>query len=71
MKASEREELLRRFFQLHPVPWDAEVDCAEAALFVEQEFGVKLHDSQINADALGSPERIQALVSKASADVEA
>jgi len=58
----EQETLLTDFFDLRSHSGDPELAIIEAALFVEQTFGVCLPDDQISAMTLGTSDTIRRLV---------
>ena len=69
MRVAEAETLVADFFNRPTPPGDPELAVVEAALFVEQTFGLGLSDGEISAESLGSPEAVLLTISrKAGAD---
>ena len=62
MKKGELEVLLADYFSLPARSADPELAIIEAALFVEQTFGIDLVDDDITMDTLGTPDAIRQLV---------
>jgi len=62
MHIQELELLLADFFCLPARSDDPELSVIEAALFVEQTFGLELLDDDISTVTLGTPEAIKRLV---------
>lgn len=69
MRVAEAGTLVADFFRRPSPPGDPELAVIEAALFVEQTFGLGLSDDDISAVSLGSPEAVLLTISrKAGAD---
>jgi hypothetical protein len=62
MKKKELELLLADYFSLPARSADPELAVIEAALFIEQTFGINLGDDEITMDTLGTPDAIRRLV---------
>jgi hypothetical protein len=62
MKKGELEALLADYFSLPARSVDPDLAVIEAALFVEQTFGIELGDDDISAGTLGTPEAIRRLI---------
>lgn len=62
MKENETRILLADFLSRPTRTDDTDLSLIEAALFVEQTFGIQLSDGDISSEALGSREALERLV---------
>jgi acyl carrier protein len=57
------DELLREYEALGREPGVDELSLLEAALFLEESFGIRLRDEDMTAEAMGTIARMRELVS--------
>ncbi len=62
MEKSEMEALLDDYFSLPPRSGDPELAAVDAALFLEQTFGIRVPEEAISPERLGSPEAVRKAV---------
>jgi hypothetical protein len=62
MHEKEREILLDDYFSLPSKVQDPDLVAIEAALFIEQAFGLELSDGEISPATLGSEDAVRRLV---------
>lgn len=64
MDKEEAKRLLEDFGALPARPADPELVAIEAALFVEQTFGIEIPDSEISPERLGSQDAVERYVAE-------
>ncbi|MBN2844363.1 MAG: hypothetical protein JXQ25_00020 [Deltaproteobacteria bacterium] len=62
MLKSEIDELLREFTTIRTKSADPELPIVEAALFIEECFGLRLSEDEINNEMLGSQEALRTFI---------